>query len=56
MATYRFEANIIGSSATASAAYRSAEKLADERTGAVFDYTRKRGVLHAEILAPPGTP
>jgi hypothetical protein len=60
MATYRFEAKIIGrsagSSATASAAYRSAERLEDERTGAVFDYTRKRGVLHSEIIAPAGTP
>jgi ATP-dependent exoDNAse (exonuclease V) alpha subunit len=60
MATYRFEAKIIGRShgrsATASAAYRSAEKLEDERTGASFDYTRKRGVLHSEIVAPEGTP
>jgi len=60
MATYRFEAKIIGrsrgSSATASVAYRTAERLADERTGEVFDYTRRRGVLHTEILAPDGTP
>ncbi len=60
MATYRLEAKIIGRSkgrsATASAAYRAAEKFEDERTGAVFDYTRKRGVLHVEVLAPSNTP
>ena len=60
MATYRFEAKIIGRSAgyvaTASAAYRSAERLEDERTGNVYDYTRKQGVLHSEIIAPEGTP
>ena len=60
MAIYRFEAKVIarsqGRSATASAAYRAAESIEDERTGTVFDYTRKRGVLHAEILTPPNTP
>jgi hypothetical protein len=60
MAIYRFEAKVIarsqGRSATASAAYRAAESIDDERTGAVFDYTRKRGVLHSEILTPPSTP
>ena len=60
MATYRLEAKVIGRSkgrsATASAAYRAAAKLEDERTGVMFDYTRKRGVLHSEIIAPAGTP
>src|ERR1700688_4245721 len=60
MAIYRFEAKGIarsqGRSATASAAYRAAESIEDERTGTVFDYTRKRGVLHAEIITPPNTP
>jgi ATP-dependent exoDNAse (exonuclease V) alpha subunit len=60
MATYRLEAKIIGRSsgrsATASAAYRSGGKLEDERTGAVFDYSRMRGVLHSEIIAPDNTP
>ncbi len=60
MAIYRFEAKVIarsqGRSATASAAYRAAESIEDERTGTVFDYTRKRGVLSAEILTPPNTP
>ena len=60
MAIYRLEAKVIarsqGRSATASAAYRAGESIDDERTGAVFDYTRKRGVLYAEIFTPPNTP
>jgi hypothetical protein len=60
MAIYRFEAKVIarsqGRSATASAAYRAAQSIDDERTGTVFDYTRKRGVLSAEIITPPNTP
>jgi hypothetical protein len=60
MATYRLEAKIIGRSqgrsATGAAAYRAGEEIADARTGRDFDYTRKRGVLHTEILMPPGTP
>ena len=60
MAIYRFEAKVIarsqGRSATASAAYRAGESIDDERTGFVFDYTRKRGVLYSEIFTPPNTP
>jgi len=41
-----------GRSATASAAYRSGEKIADERTGEIHDYTRKQGVLSSEIVLP----
>lgn len=60
MAIYRFEARVVkrsaGRSVTAAAAYRAAEELADERTGQIFDYTRRRGVALAEILAPDNTP
>ena len=60
MAIYRFEAKVIarshGRSATASAAYRAGESIDDERTGFVFDYTRKRGVLYSKIFTPPNTP
>ena len=60
MAIFRFEAKVIarsqGRSATAAAAYRAGESIDDERTGTVFDYTRKRGVLTAEIFTPPNTP
>lgn len=45
-----------GRSATAAAAYRSGSKIVDERTGEVHDYSRKRGVLSATIIAPPGAP
>lgn len=60
MAVYRLEAKVIsrakGRSATASAAYRSGGMIEDERTGQIFDYSQKRGVLHAEILTPDNTP
>ena len=41
-----------GRSATAAAAYRAAERIEDHTTGQVFDYTRKSGVEHAEIVLP----
>ncbi|HBD3591247.1 TPA: Ti-type conjugative transfer relaxase TraA [Escherichia coli] len=45
-----------GHSAVAAAAYRSASKLVDERTGEVCDFTRKGGVISAEIVTPEGVP
>jgi ATP-dependent exoDNAse (exonuclease V) alpha subunit len=42
----------VGRSSTAASAYRAAVRVADERTGETFDYTRKRGVEHAEIVLP----
>jgi gas vesicle protein len=45
-----------GRSATGSAAYRSGREITDERTGKTFDYTRKRGVEHSEVLAPDNAP
>ncbi|MGQ0384002.1 MAG: MobQ family relaxase [Gammaproteobacteria bacterium] len=41
-----------GRSATTAAAYRAAERIEDHTTGQVFDYTRKCGVEHAEIVLP----
>jgi len=41
-----------GRSATAAAAYRAAERVHDLTTGETFDYTRKRGVEHTEIVLP----
>jgi hypothetical protein len=41
-----------GRSATAASAYRAAELVHDQTTGETFDYTRKRGVEHAEIVLP----
>ena len=60
MAIYRLEAKPVkrseGRNAVAAAAYRSAERLHDERTGQVFDYDRRSGVLHTEICAPDNAP
>jgi len=42
--------------AVAAAAYRTADVLEDERTGQRYDYSRKRGVLGAEIMLPEGAP
>ncbi|MDK4635467.1 MobA/MobL family protein, partial [Kingella kingae] len=52
MAIYHCSAHNIarssGRTTTASAAYRAAEKIKDERTGILHDYTRKQGVEHTE--------
>ena len=60
MAIYHLSSQIIGrsggKSAVASAAYRAGEKLHDEHIGQTFDYTKKRGVDHKEILAPEHSP
>lgn len=42
----------VGRSATAAAAYRAAERIEDLTSGEVFDYTRKGGVEHTEIVLP----
>lgn len=56
MAIFHLSAQIIsrkaGRSATAAAAYRSGEKIIDERTGEIHDYTRKGGVVHSEVVMP----
>lgn len=60
MASYRFSAQVVsrksGRSSVAASAYRAAANLDDERTGQQHDYTRKRGVEHAEILTPDNAP
>lgn len=60
MASYRFSASVIkrstGRSVTAAAAYRAACEIACDRYGETHDYSRKGGVLHAEIMAPENTP
>jgi ATP-dependent exoDNAse (exonuclease V) alpha subunit len=45
-----------GRSAVAAAAYRSGEKLWDERQAITHDYSRRGGVEHSEILLPQGAP
>ncbi len=45
-----------GRSAVEAAAYRSGTKLVNEWDGQTHDYTRKRGVIHTEIMLPPNAP
>lgn len=60
MAIYHLSAKPIsrstGRSATGAAAYRAGETIIDERTGLVFDYGKKRGIDHTEIMAPANAP
>jgi hypothetical protein len=59
-AYYNFEAKIIqrskGQSSVAAAAYNAGEKLKDERTGTVHDYSRKQEVYQTAILTPANAP
>lgn len=45
-----------GQCATSAAAYRAGDKIVDERTQQVYDYSRRSGVLHKEIIAPRDAP
>jgi Ti-type conjugative transfer relaxase TraA len=60
MAIYHLHVKIIGrkagSSAVASAAYRSASRLRDERLDRSRDFSGKRGVVHSEVLLPENAP
>ena len=60
MSAYHFHVTQIkrskGQSAVACAAYRSGERLFSEYYGEVSDYTRKRGIVHTEILLPVHAP
>ena len=60
MAIYHFSAKVIsrasGSSALASAAYRSASRLHDQRLDRHHDFSNKTGVVHSEVMLPDGAP
>ena len=60
MAIYHFSAKVIsranGASAVASAAYRSASELFDERLERHHDFSNKADVIHSEVLLPEGAP
>jgi hypothetical protein len=45
-----------GSSALASAAYRSASRLHDQRLDRHHDFSNKAGVVHSEVMLPDGAP
>jgi ATP-dependent exoDNAse (exonuclease V) alpha subunit len=56
MATFRLQISPVsrsaGRRATAAAAYRAGERLRDERSGELVNFSRRRDVLHAEIFLP----
>lgn len=60
MALYHLSAQIISRSgarsAIAAAAYRSRSAMYDERQGLNFDYTKKKDLVHSEIMLPIGAP
>ncbi len=57
MAIYHCTIKIIsrgkGMSAVGASAYRSGEILKNEYDGITHDFTRKRGIVHTEVLLPP---
>lgn len=58
MAIYHLSMKILsrsdGKSAVAAAAYRAGEKLKDERSGQLHDYTRKRNVITSALILSDG--
>lgn len=56
MAIFRLQISTIGRGqgrrATSAAAYRAGEKIRDERSGDVHNYSYRKDVLHAEIMLP----
>ena len=58
MAIYHLSVSVVsrstGRSAVAAAAYRAGARLRDERTGQLHDYTRRSGVVAADVIVPPG--
>ena len=60
MAIYHLHVKVIGrksgSSAVASAAYRSGSRLRDERLDRSHDFSAKRGVVHSEVMLPENAP
>jgi len=60
MAIYHLHVKVIGrksgSSALASAAYRSASRLRDDRLERSHDFSGKRGVVHSEVMLPENAP
>jgi Ti-type conjugative transfer relaxase TraA len=60
MAIYHLHVKVIGrksgSSAVASAAYRSGSRLRDERLERSHDFSGKRGVVHSGVILPENAP
>ena len=60
MAIFHLQVNTVsrsaGRSATAAGAYRAGERIVDEQTGEIHDYTRKGGVEASALFAPADAP
>lgn len=60
MAIYHLTAKVvsrgIGRSAVAASAYLSCSKMYNDYDGIQHDYTRKRGLIHQEVMLPPHAP
>jgi len=60
MAIFHLSVKVIsranGSSAVASAAYRSADRLHDDRLDRDHDFSNKAGVVHSEVMLPENAP
>src|SRR3546814_6842296 len=60
MATYHCSVKVTsraaGRSAVAAAAYRSADRLHDERLDRDHDFSNKSGVVYSDVLLPEGAP
>ncbi|MHA3916262.1 MobQ family relaxase [Halovulum sp. GXIMD14793] len=60
MAMYRLSASVLsrsqGRSSVAAAAYRAGEKLQNVRDGMEHDYSKRVGVVSAEVMLPAGAP
>ena len=60
MALYQLQVSNIsrgqGRSVVAAAAYRSSERIVDERCGKVHNYSRRKEVVHTEIMTPSVAP
>jgi hypothetical protein len=60
MADFHFHGKVIsrskGRSAVGAAAYRSGEKLTNEKDGVTHDYTKKGGVVYSEIMLCENAP
>ena len=60
MAIYHMSVKIIsrssGRTSVGAAAYRSGEKITNERDGLTHDYTRKTGIVHSEVVLCKNAP
>lgn len=60
MASYHIRVKVLsrstGRSGIAAAAYRARTKIHDERQGLTFDYSKKKDLVHSEIMRPDGAP